>query len=244
MVEEGEAMNRWAFWLKHRRRVYLLAVALMAGVALLALCGAALGATLNAALWHMEDPSQLVDSSGTGNTGTPTNIEKVPGTLGNGYHFDGSSSLATVPSSESLNPGGANITLKLAAKFTKPPDAAVLDYDLIRKGLSSTSGGEYKMEILPRKNYTKAKAFCYFKDTSKKVGKIINGPNLADGTWHTLSCTKTSQGVQLSVDGKTYTNPVVLGSISNSAPLTIGAKTGGGDWYSGEMDQVSVDIFF
>ncbi len=137
----------------------------------------------------------------------------------------------------------ANITLTLHAKFTQPPDAAVGDYDLIRKGLSSTSGGEYKMEVLPRKNYTKAKAFCYFKDSTKKVGKIINGPNLADGRWHTLSCTKTSEGVELSVDGTTYTNQVLLGSISNSAPLTIGAKTGGADWYSGEMDEVSVETF-
>jgi hypothetical protein len=198
-------------------------------------------ALLKAADWQMDETSgPMLDTSGNGNDGTPTNLKDRTGSTD---VFDGSSSLVTVPSSDSLNPGGANITLTLVAKFTKPPDAAVGDYDLIRKGLSSTSGGEYKMEILPRKNYTKAKAFCYFKDSSKKVGKIINGPNLADGTWHTLSCTKTSEYVQLSVDGKNYTNQVVLGSISNSGPLTIGAKTGGGDWYSGDMDEVSVETF-
>jgi Concanavalin A-like lectin/glucanases superfamily len=207
---------------------------------LLAFCGAALGAT-HRAFWQMEDPSQLVDSSGN-NNGTTKNITGVRGFVGNGYHFNGNS-LATVPSSDSLNPGSANITLTVPVKFTQPPSTAVGDYDLIRKGLASTPGGDYKVEILPRNNRTKAKAFCFFKDSSKKVGKIVNGPNLADGVWHTISCTKTPTSVQLTVDGTTYTNPVHLGSISNSAPLTIGAKTGGGDWYSGDMDEVSVDIF-
>ena len=234
-------MNLWAFRLKQSRRVYLLTVAMLMVGVLLAFCGAALGATHNA-FWQMEDPTQLVDSSGN-NNGTTTNITGVPGSVGNGYHFNGSSSLATVPSSNSLNPGSANITLTLDAKFTQPPSTTVGDYDLVRKGLSSTSGGEYKMEILPRKNNTRAKAFCLFMDSSKTVGKIVNGPNLADGRWHTLSCTKSSDSVQLRVDGTTYTNSVHLGSISNSAPLTIGAKTGGGDWYNGDMDSVSVDTF-
>ena len=223
------------------RRTYLLAVALMAGL-LLAFCGNALGTTHNA-FWQMEDPTQLLDSSGNNNNGTTTNITgAVPGLVGNGYHFNGDS-VATVPSSDSLNPGSANITLTVPVKFTQPLSTAVGDYDLLRKGLASTPGGDYKMEILPRKNNTKAKAFCYFKDSSNTVGKIVNGPNLADGNWHTLSCTKTPTSVQLTVDGTTYTNPVQLGSISNSAPLTIGAKSGGGDWYSGDMDEVSVDIF-
>jgi hypothetical protein len=222
------------------RRKYLLAVALMA-VVLLAFCGTALGTTHNA-FWQMEDPTQMLDSSGNNNNGTTTNITGVPGLVGNGYHFNGNS-LATVPSSDSLNPGSANITFTVPVKFTQPPSTAVGDYDLIRKGLASTPGGDYKMEILPRNNHTKAKAFCFFKDSAKTVGKLVNGPNLADGRWHTLSCTKTPTSVQLTVDGTTYTQAALLGSISNSAPLTIGAKTGGGDWYSGDMDEVSVDIF-
>jgi hypothetical protein len=40
-------------------RRYLLAATLMVG-GLLAFCGAALGSTIFNALWHMEDPTQLV----------------------------------------------------------------------------------------------------------------------------------------------------------------------------------------
>ena len=228
--------------MEKNRRTYLLALALMAGV-LLAFSGTALGTTHNA-FWQMEDPNQLLDSSGNNNNGTTTNISAaVPGFVGNGYHFNGSSSIVTVPSSDSLNPGSANITLTVPVKFTQPPSTAVGDYDLIRKGLSTSAGGDYKMEILPRNNHTKAKAFCFFKDSSKTVGKIVNGPNLADGAWHTVSCTKTPTSVELTVDGTTYTQAASLGSISNTDSVTIGAQSRSADWYVGDMDEVQIDIY-
>ena len=222
-------------------RSYLLATTLVVG-GLLAFCGAALGSTHNA-LWQMEDPTQLLDDSGNNNDGTTTNITGVEGVAGNGYHFDGSGSIATVPSSDSLNPGDADFALTVHVKFTEPPSTTVGDYDLIRKGLAPTPGGDYKMEIFPRKSNTQAKAFCFFKDSSKTVGKIVKGPNLADGNWHEVVCTKTSSSVELTVDGKTYTNSVRLGSISNDEPVTIGAQSRGADWYEGDMDEVSVETF-
>jgi Concanavalin A-like lectin/glucanases superfamily len=223
------------------RRAYLLAVALTVG-ALMAFSGSALGATQTVALWHMEDPSHLIDASGHNNNGTTTNVTSVPGSSGKGYHFNGSSSIATVPSSSSLNPGRANITFTAHVRFTQPPSATVGDYDLLRKGLSTSAGGDYKMEILPRESHTKAKAFCFFKDSANTVGQIVNGPNLANGAWHTISCTKTHTRVVLTVDGTTYATSVQLGSISNSDLLTIGAQSRSADWYAGDMDEVSVKI--
>ena len=221
-------------------RTCLLAATVVVG-GMLAFCGAALGSTTDA-LWQMEDPTKLLDGSGN-NDGTTTNITGVRGFDGKGYRFDGSSSIATVPSSGSLNPGRADFALTAHVRFTEPPSTAVGDYDLIRKGLAPTPGGDYKMEILPRKSNTQAKAFCFFKDSSKTVGKIVKGPNLADGDWHEVVCTKSSTEVQLTVDGRTYTNPVRLGSISNDEPVTIGAQTRSADWYDGDMDEVSVDTF-
>jgi hypothetical protein len=223
-------------------RTCLPAATLIMVGGLLAFCGAALGSTTNA-LWQMEDPTQLLDGSGNGYDGTTTNITGVEGVDGNGYHFDGSGSIATVPSSDSLNPGDADFALTVYVRFTEPPSTGVGDYDLIRKGLAATRGGDYKMEILPSKNNTQAKAFCFFKDSSKTVGKIVKGPNLADGDWHEVVCTKTSTEVQLTVDETTYTNRVRLGSISNTEPVTIGAQSRSADWYEGDMDEVSLDTF-
>lgn len=195
-------------------------------------------------IWRMEDPTQMLDVSGNDNHGTTTDIRKTRGFEDKGYRFNGSSSIVTVPSSDSLNPGEEDLLLTAYVKFDKAPSKAVGDYDLIRKGVSATPGGDYKMEILPSKNNTQAKAFCFFKDSSKTVGQIVAGPNLADGAWHELACAKTETEVQLSVDRTTYTEEVSLGSISNDNPVTVGAKTPGADPYKGSMDEVSMDTNF
>lgn len=232
------------------KRTTLLTAAVVAAVVIATLLLALLAPNVFASeafpggMWRMEDPTQLLDDSGNSNDGTTTNIEQVRGFSHKGYRFDGSSSIVTVPSSDSLNPGESNFLLSAYVKFKKAPSKEVVDYDLIRKGLSATPGGDYKMEILPSKHNTQAKAFCFFKDSSRTVGKIVAGPNLADSTWHEIACAKTETEIQLSVDGQTYTEEVSLGSISNNKPVTIGAKTPGADPYDGDMDEVSMDTIF
>jgi hypothetical protein len=183
----------------------------------------------------------MTDSSGHGNHGTTKNITSVSGTSGKGYHFNGSSSIVTVPSSNSLNPGSSPIRLTVRVKFGRVPSPSVGDYDLIRKGLSFTAGGEYKMEIFPNSDWSQGQALCHFRGSSG-TGILKKGPNLADGKWHTISCYKTASAIQLTVDGTTYIKAVTIGSITNSAPLTLGAKSIGGDWYRGDMDEVAVQI--
>lgn len=208
-------------------------------ICVIAVTGSALAATPRA-LWHMEDPAVMTDSSGNGNNGNTTAITGVPGSAGSGYHFNGTTSNALVPSSASLNPGTAPVTVTASVLFTVVPDSTVVDYDLVRKGLSSTAGGEYKMEILPNASHTVAQAFCLFKDGAKVVGRVRGTKNLADGAWHTISCVKAAGSVKVIVDGTTKTAAKSLGSISNTAPVSVGNKTGGGDQYNGDMDETSV----
>jgi len=104
-------------------------------------------AATTAALWHMENPSVMTDSSGNGNNGTTTGITSVAGVSGKAYHFNGRNSVVTVPDSPSLNPANANLKIIARVRFTVVPSAAVGDYDLVRKGLAGTAGGEWKMEI-------------------------------------------------------------------------------------------------
>jgi len=192
-------------------------------------------------LWHMDERSgtTMTDSSGHGNNGTLSHVTVgVAGFTGTAYSFNGSSSIVTVPSSTSLNPGSTNFVLTVHVKFTALP-GSVGDYDLIRKGLSSTSGGDYKMEIL-----STGKASCHWKGSSGSTPDTKPGnANLADGKWHTVKCSKAATSAQLLVDGVSqWTQRVTIGSISNTAPLTIGAKSSGGDWYKGTMDEVRVDV--
>jgi hypothetical protein len=189
-------------------------------------------------LWHMDETSgtTAVDSSGDGNNGALTAISFVsPGFDGTGgaYSFNGTSSKVLIPNSVSLNPGTANITVVVHVKFTVAPPGAG-DYDLMRKGKSNY----YKIEIA-----TGGKARCQFHGTSNGKG-LVFGPNLADGLWHTIACTKTATGISGNVDGiYTASKAVTIGSISNTVALSLGGKAEGNeDLYNGVMDEVSITV--
>ena len=206
------------------------------------------------ALWHMDEDAgatQMTDASGNNNHGSLTNAETgLAGHIGKSYYFGrvGLPSLADVPHSATLNPGTADITLSMYAKFPKVPPAAVGDYDMVRKGLSSKTAGNYKMEIVPRNSGTIGRAYCLFKGTSGR-GVLAKGPDLSDDQWYYIECKKTATQVSLRVKAtvgsfdQTWTKSVVVGSIINSTNVYVGAKApAGGDQYTGAMDEVKIEI--
>ena len=96
------------------------------------------------------------------------------GYLGTAFGFNGSSSYVSVPSSSDLNPGSSNITITIHLKTTSAP--ATPDWDLIRKGTSTTSGGEFKMEYQPS-----GQASCGFKGSSS-YSELRPGPRSTTAT--------------------------------------------------------------
>ncbi len=183
----------------------------------------------------------MLDTAGA-NNGTLSNITLgVPGFAGAAYGFDGVDSVVIVPDSPSLNPGSSDFSFTLSVRFTVIPES---DYDLLRKGLSTTKGGDYKLEALSRQHGAAAQAHCLFSGASGS-SQIVAGPNLADGNWHTISCAKTAKSISVTIDGQTSMKSASVGSISNTAPLTLGAKLKGTklqDRYVDAMDEVSVSL--
>src|SRR5919107_5406040 len=98
---------------------------------------------LTGADWQMDETSwQMIDSSGNNNDGTPKDVRQ----MGSRYLFNGSTSYVLVPDSDSLDPEESDITLRAGVKVTDTP----MDddsYDIVRKGLSSSPGRDYNMEI-------------------------------------------------------------------------------------------------
>ncbi len=212
---------------------------LTAGLATVVLTSTAAGAAGFGAHWKFDEsgtPKTAADSSGNGNTGTNHNIKGT----GEGYEFNGNNSWVVAPDDASLDPGSADFTMTVTVITDTP--AGGKDYDLVRKGLSGTNGGEYKLEIINVNG--QARALCLVKDSNKVVASIRGTTSLDDGKAHTLTCTKTSTGVTLnSGSGAVRTKRVTrLGSISNSAALVIGAKTpsGGDDFFSGKMTDLAL----
>jgi Concanavalin A-like lectin/glucanases superfamily len=147
----------------------------------------------------------------------------------------------------SLNPGSSTFSYSVKMQSAHVP-ASGTDYDLLRKGVNGTAGGEYKLEIVYVNG--QGRAFCLVKDAGGVIASIKGTTNVTDGKAHTLDCTKTASGVTLQVDAlhpRTRTVTAGLGPISNTSPLMVGAKTPivtgpAGDWFSGVMLEARISV--
>jgi len=230
---------------------------LFAAAATVAPVGSVSAAPTVVALWHMDEgagATQMVDSSGNNNNGSLTNVETgLAGHIGKSYYFGrvGLPSFADVPHSNTLNPGSQDITLSMYAKFPEVPPAAVGDYDMVRKGLSATPGGSYKMEIFPKNttNGIVGRGYCFFKGSSGR-GQLVKGPDLSDDKWYFIQCRKTASQISLTIRSttggsfnQTYTKSVTIGSIANSVNVYVGAKSqASAAQDTGAMDEVKIEI--
>lgn len=220
-------------------------LALAAGaVAFTVAAAPAAAASTPVAIWHLDETSgSSATDAVSGLTGSVHDVTLgVPGFTGTAFRFNGQSSYVDVPSDPRLNPGTAPIQFTAHVRYTvTPPNTSTTDYDVLRKGTSSDSAQFYKLEIRPDN-----RAVCRFvgSRTTKSGILVHTGPVLNDGRWHTITCTKTSTKISLIVDGKTYSKQGRVGSISNTGPLTMGAKPGKQftDFYNGDLDEVSVSI--
>jgi hypothetical protein len=56
-----------------------------------------------------------------------------------------------------------------------------------------------------------------------------------------VQCVKTTTTIRLIVDGRRFTKQARVGSMSNGAALTIGARPGS-EFFRGALDEASVTI--
>jgi hypothetical protein len=213
----------------------------VAGVIVASMASPAWAVLLKGADWQMDETSpQMIDSSGNNNNGTPTNVEDQTGSR---YVFNGSTSYVAVPDSDSLDPQEKDIKLKARVKVT---DAPMDDdsYDIVRKGLVTTTGGDYKMEIKRAGDPTVGRLHCLFKGDGGTVD-IVARHDIVDGNGHKLECIKTSTSVVARIDGEIGgTTAGSAGSISNASNVIVGAKTAHplDDMFDGSMAFVSIEI--
>jgi hypothetical protein len=199
--------------------------------------------------WGLDETSGTTafDSSGNCNDGTAYNVTQD----GSGYVFNGVDSRVIVPSSGILNPGSEDFSFGVTVSMDAPPTPVGETYDVLRKGLVTNKGGDYKFEVKNVKG--KALARCVVKSVrsngTKVLATIQGTKTLADGQRHDVTCTKTSDSISLAVDAlpvRTKSFSGGLGSMSNTADLALGAKAEdtaetGFDWFEGELFDAWVD---
>jgi hypothetical protein len=216
------------------------------GVVVIVLCatltygtGGASAATFTPiATWHMDETSgttmrDSTSAAGTSNGTTHSVQLGVTGKVGKAFSFNGTSSYVSVPSS-GLNPYSSPVKVTINLKTTRLPSSS--DWDLIRKGYYSTTGGEIKVELMPS-----GRASCGFKGSSGYAELEAGPSNLNNGAWHTVTCIKESSSIQLRVDGQSYTKTAKVGSIANSQSVIIGAYPGS-EYFQGSLDEASISL--
>jgi hypothetical protein len=238
VLGKEDTVSRWT--------TRLAVVAGSVGVFMTATSAGALADTR--AWWRMDDTgTTMSDASQYGNTGQLTNVDvgiQPPVFSGRSYRFDATDTLnsyVTVPDNNSLDPGNATITITAWINLTGP----ILDdsYDIVRKGLGNTAGGDWKMEIKNIKNLgAVGKLKCSFRGDPGSVVTKTARPDIMDGQPHELKCIKTANSVVAMVDGRAYTKSGSAGSIANSSNTMLGSKVPGDDQYNGLLDEVKVEI--
>jgi hypothetical protein len=185
--------------------------------------------------------------SADGNSGSPQNVVFT----GSAAVFNGTTSRITVPYNPTLSPGTADVTASVQINTTYMPGTGNLDFDLIR---SSPTGKMYKVELFP--HGAKAQAQCIFHGSLNGTATRITlhaGPSLNDAVWHTITCTKTTNQVTLTIQTNgvvigTWTAAIQIGTITNrkNSVFALGYKPvpGGtdGDFFHGQMRNATVSI--
>lgn len=203
--------------------------------------------------WHMDEESGasvMLDSAPSGgeNNGTIVNVTTgVPGLVsGNAYTFDGETPYVEVPDADSLDPGGSEMTVTATVRTVNAPMPDD-SYDLVRKGYSTTKGGDWKMEIKRNpNNHAVGRLHCSFKsvmpDGRRRVVARVAQVDIVDGRTHTVQCVRTATAVRAVVDGRVFTKSGTAGTIANREPVIVGAKASGDDVLQGTLDEVIIDI--
>jgi hypothetical protein len=187
------------------------------------------------ALWHMDETrgTVMIDSARSHHGTLRSGVRPgQPGFAGLAYSFAGSA-YVSVPHAADLNPGASTLTLTIRVKTTKAP--ATPDWDLMRKGLYTTPGGEYKMEEQPS-----GQASCGFKGSSG-YSELTAGPRINDNAWHTVQCIKTATQIKVVVDGVSFPKSASLGTIANTVDVPIGARPGS-EYFQGLLDEGSIQV--
>jgi hypothetical protein len=186
--------------------------------------------------WHMDDSSGASDPSG--HTLSLSNIDTSSDAY---WTFDGDGLATTSSDDDAFDPGTSSFTVSVEVRSSTMPSSSVGDYDLVRKGLSGTSGGYWKLEMIPNSARTKTLALCQMTG-----GRLKWAPfSLTDGQWHTITCTRDASGptLKITIDGKSKTKSINSArKIANSSKLYVGAKDSGNDEYTGDMDELTLSV--
>ncbi|GAA0487726.1 hypothetical protein Ade02nite_11910 [Paractinoplanes deccanensis] len=144
--------------------------------------------------------------------------------------------LALVPDDGELDPGTRDYAITVRLRTREHFG------NIIQKGQATVRGGSYKIQI------PNGRVQCWFRGSATAL--LVTAPRaINDGSWHTIRCERTDEGVSLAIDGRTVAGRYGrTGAIANEWPIAIGGKTDcdqvdvGCDYFAGDIDYIALEV--
>jgi glucose/arabinose dehydrogenase len=180
-----------------------------------------------AGVWHLDE--SLADSTANANDGANQGSTGVAGRIGEGRGFDGGDWI-DFGSAPSLAPVGA-LTLEAWIAIDDPGQSGgprVLD-----KKASAAAEHGYSLEYRPAVDEVTVRG------SGSDFGSAANVA--LDTGWHWLAARISGGSAAVWVDGvNRTTDATVTPLVATAQPLHLGRRSGGGDYFSGEIDEARV----
>jgi hypothetical protein len=114
--------------------------------------------------------------------------------------------------------------------------------NVVQKGYSVGGGSQYKLQV----DHLLGHPSCVIAGQRHWIYRAEPWIDVADGRWHDLACTRTTDRLIMTVDGvdRAWVRVPPGLSIANPEPLRVGGKgpARGNDQFAGEIDDVFVAI--
>jgi hypothetical protein len=159
----------------------------------------------------------------------------------NSLVFDGANDYVIIPDSEEVDFDTEDFTVSAWIKTRQFPSGNYWPIILSKESGLSTARTGYNMFLLPSPPYASGQVIFQIWSNGAATGALSNRP-INDGRWHHVVGIKTSNQVELYVDGKSESKSAHnLGTVSNSEPLHIGSFSAPLNWfYQGLVDDVRI----
>ena len=159
----------------------------------------------------------------------------------NSLAFDGVDDYIAIAHSEELDFDTEDFTVSAWIKTRQFPSGNYWPIVLSKESGLSTARTGYNLYFLPSPQAASGQVVFQLWSNGAAAGAVSNQP-LNDGRWHHLLGIKTSNQVELYVDGKSQSKSAHnLGTVSNSEPLHIGSFSAPLNWfYQGLVDDVRI----
>lgn len=141
---------------------------------------------------------------------------------------------------DTLNPGRRPVQYGASVLMTHADlsDGA----NVLQKGYSVGGVSQFKLQV----DHEMGHPSCVITGQHARIYRAEPQLDVADGTWHELTCTRTANRLTLAVDGVDRASVAVPPSVSiaNAEPLRVGGKgpNVGNDQFAGEIDNVFLNI--